>query len=89
MDKEKNALNAIDRQTQEHYVTILHIEQPVYIEFRRRHIKHSARLIKELLDRQLKKMGTSDSFKMATNIEHLRALKDEIESAEEAILIKR
>ena len=53
------------------------------------YVKHSARLIKELLDRQLKKMGTSDSFKMATNIEHLRALKDEIESAEEAILIKR
>ena len=50
--------------------------------------KHSARLLKELINRQLKKMGTSDSFKLAINIEHLRALKDEIESAESAILLK-
>ena len=94
MDKDKKiALNAIDRQTQEHYVTMLKglLSNSVYSSNLgvMPYVKHSARLIKELLDRQLKKMGTSDSFKMATNIEHLRALKDEIESAEEAILIKR
>ena len=94
MDKDKKIeLNAIDRQTQEHYVTMLKslLSNSVYSSNLgvMPYVKHSARLIKELLDRQLKKMGTSDSFKMATNIEHLRALKDEIESAEEAILIKR
>ena len=94
MDKDKKIeLNAIDRQTQEHYVTMLKslLSNSVYSSNLgvMPYVKHSTRLIKELLDRQLKKMGTSDSFKMATNIEHLRALKDEIESAEEAILIKR
>ena len=93
MDKgQKASLNTIDRHTHEHFVSMLKdlLRNPTYSSNLgvMPYVKHSARLLKELIDRQLKKMGSSDSFKLATNIEHLRALKDEIESAENAVLFK-
>ena len=90
MDKDEEAnLNTIDRQTHEHFVAMLKdlLRNSNYSSNLgvMPYVKHTARLLKELIDRQLKKMGTSDSFKMATNIEHLRALKDDIESAEKKL----
>lgn len=93
MDQGKKAqLSSIDRQTHDFFVQGLkyHLSNPNYtaqigtLSYHR----HAARLLKNLLDRRIKALGTASSFKDATDIEHLRALRDEIESVEKAILIK-
>lgn len=88
----KVELTTIDRQTHDFFVQLVkyHLSNPDYTANigALAYFRHSARLIKDLLDRRIKAIGSSDSFSVATDLEHLRALRDEIEGVQKAIMIK-